>query len=184
MLSMHRLLFIREFLRHWREVGSITPSSDHLNTGIAELVSLPHTQLGIELGAGLGGTTKELLIRLPPGARLYAFEINPAFSKVLRNFNNTQLNVICDDVLSMLSYMKPCSADYVASGIPLATLSLPAREKLLHLIFEVLKPGGVYVQFQYSLMSRNYIEKIFDKVETQFIPLNIPPAFIFIVKKR
>jgi phospholipid N-methyltransferase len=48
---------------------------------------------------------------------------------------------------------------------------------------EVLKPEGVYVQFQYALKSKKLMEKHFSKVSISFTPFNLPPAFVYACRK-
>ena len=49
---MDQVIFFREFLKNWREVGSITPSSRFLVEKMIECVDFDGTRTIVELGAG------------------------------------------------------------------------------------------------------------------------------------
>ena len=68
----------------------------------------------------------------------------------------------------------------MVSSLPLTLFDRSDREQLIKELKNVLKPMGSYIQFQYSLSLKKSIQKVFeDKVEIDFTPLNIPPAFIY-----
>lgn len=41
-----------------------------------------------------------------------------------------------------------------------------------------------FVAFQYSLQMKNMLNNYFDKVTIDFVPLNMPPAFVYYCEKH
>ena len=74
-------------------------------------------------------------------------------------------------------------ADYIVSGIPLGNLG---RERTLALIDQVvrsLRVGGMYIQFQYSLVDRKKIRQRFSSLHTVPVFLNFPPAVVYYARR-
>ena len=44
---------------------------------------------------------------------------------------------------------------------------------------KVLRPGGLFIQYHYSLFLKKVYQEVFKNVEIDFVALNIPPAFVF-----
>jgi phospholipid N-methyltransferase len=70
-------------------------------------------------------------------------------------------------------------ADFVVSGIPLGNLPRQQTLALIDKIGRSLREGGMYIQFQYSLMDRRKIRQRFTSVRTVPVPLNFPPAVVY-----
>jgi phospholipid N-methyltransferase len=70
-------------------------------------------------------------------------------------------------------------ADFVLSGIPLGNLPGDRTQALINAISGALGPGGMYVQFQYSLLDRKRIRSRFKSLRTVPVLLNIPPAVVY-----
>jgi len=173
-----------------RQTGAIVPSQRFL---ISKMIApVPKTYSGriIELGAGNGALTLRLAARCPQ-ARILACEINPVLARKTRdNLDragiNSQVEVISDSAEHLLSEMGRCgteAVDYVFSGIPLGNLSGERTQALIDAICAVLRPGGMYIQFQYSLMDRKRIRSRFRLLRTSPVLLNIPPAVVYYAQK-
>ncbi len=74
-------------------------------------------------------------------------------------------------------------ADAIISSLPLMAFPTPTVRKIIAEVKKSLKPGGIYVQFQYGLKSKKLLDKHFDDVSIDFTPLNIPPAFVYRCRK-
>ena len=139
------------------------------------IAPVPETYSGriIELGAGNGALTLRLAARCPE-ARILACEINPALARKTRdNLDRAGINgrveVISDSAEHLLSEMGRRGmekADYVLSGIPLGNLPGERALALIDAISRALRPGGMYIQFQYSLMDRKRIRSRFRILRT------------------
>ncbi len=181
---MEELNFFKEFLKNWRSIGSITPSSKFLVNKMLEAVDFSDAKLVIELGSGSGIITTQLLKKMGSNSKLVAFETSTDFYRDLKKINDSRIEVYNQSALSLEKYFSPESVDYIISGIPLANLSPQDKKNLLISSYKALKSNGRFIQFQYSLESKKDLEKVFDKVNVDFTPLNIPPAFVFSCLKK
>ena len=184
------LHFMCAALVKFRQTGAIVPSQRFL---IEKMIApVPETYAGriIELGAGNGALTLRLAARCPE-ARILACEINPTLARVNRhNLDRAGINgrvqVIPDSAEHLLSEMDrrgQGKADYVLSGIPLGNLRSDRVFAIVDAVSRALVPGGLYIQFQYSLMDRKKIRTRFQAVRTVPVILNVPPAVVYYAQK-
>jgi len=174
----------------FRQTGAIVPSQRFLIHKM--LAPVPETYAGriIELGAGNGALTLQLAARCPE-ARIIACEINPALARKTRdNLDRAGINgrvkVISDSAEHLLSEMDrrgTGKVDYVLSGIPLGNLSGDRALALIDAISRVINRGGLYIQFQYSLVDRKRIRSRFKLLRTVPVLLNIPPAVVYYARR-
>ena len=184
------LQFMGAALVKFRQTGAIVPSQRFLITKM--IAPVPETYSGqiIELGPGNGALTLRLAARCPQ-ARILACEINPALARKTRdNLDRAGINgrvqVISDSAEHLLSEMGRRGmdkADYVLSGIPLGNLPGERVQGLIDAISRALRPGGMYIQFQYSLIDRKRIRSQFRILRTAPVVLNIPPAVVYYAQK-
>jgi phospholipid N-methyltransferase len=73
--------------------------------------------------------------------------------------------------------------DYVLSGIPLGALPGERAQALIDAISQVIKRGGLYIQFQYSLIDRKRVRSRFKILRTVPVLLNIPPAVVYYAQR-
>ncbi len=141
----------------------------------------------VELGAGQGVFTRELLSRLPADGRLIVFELNHAFAQHLRKIlTDSRVTIIEDDALHLNEHLKKIqmpAVDYVISGLPIGNFKYPLRHGILLEIKTALNETGRYVQFQYFLASLRHIKRLFDTRIVGYEIRNMPPAFIYVCKK-
>jgi phospholipid N-methyltransferase len=178
------LAFLKAALKNIKQTGSILESSGYLSHKMIQTMDFENKLHIVELGAGTGAITKLLLRKMNEGSSLTAFEINPSlFTKLQQNTDN-RLKGVNDDVCCIDEYCEPQSVDYIVSGLPLA--NIPAKKKLsiLSACYTVLKPGGSYIQFQYSTNDFKLLSQLFSRVDSSFTIRNLPPAFIYYAHKR
>lgn len=87
-----------------------------------------------------------------------------------------------DEALKLQEYMSKAGigkADAIISGLPFANFPAELRTGILDEVQSALAPGGLFITFQYSLQLKAELQTRFQRVETTFTPLNIPPAFIY-----
>jgi phospholipid N-methyltransferase len=95
---------------------------------------------------------------------------------------NGRVQVIPDSAEHLLSEMGRRGmdkVDFVLSGIPLGNIPGEPALALIQAISGALGPGGMYIQFQYSLLDRKRIRKCFQSLRTVPVLLNIPPAVVY-----
>ena len=73
--------------------------------------------------------------------------------------------------------------DFVLSGIPLGALPGERALALIDAIRRVINPGGMYIQFQYSLLDRKRVRSRFTILRTVPVLLNIPPAVVYYAQR-
>jgi phospholipid N-methyltransferase len=57
------------------------------------------------------------------------------------------------------------------------------KHELLTHIRSVLKPNGLFLQYQYWLSDKKLIQEYFPHMRMNWVPLNIPPSFVYSGKK-
>src|SRR5690606_27005125 len=83
------------------------------------------------------------------------------------------------ELTDVVQTLEEKAVDVVVSSLPFSNFSQEIRAKIAHDIYEVLKPNGLLVAFQYSKQMKATFESLFPKVSISFVPFNIPPAFVF-----
>ena len=178
-----RLLFAREFLKHPILLGSALPSSRFLVNRLLRQVDWSRTRVLVEYGPGVGTFTGSILKRLRPDATLIAIEMNPDFVDYLRREHDDPRLVVVHGsaatVRQVLWKLGLGHADAIISGIPFSTLPRPERERILLESKRALRPGGLFLVYQFTGAVRRDLEQVFGPTERDREPLNILPATIF-----
>lgn len=158
-------------------------SSPHLSRRMTRIINFKKPVQIVELGAGTGSITKHILGQMGKGSALTSFEINSSLFDKLEELDDQRLTKVNDNVLLLPEYVPEQSADYIISGLPLANICAEQKIKILNACRKVLKPGGYYIQFQYSLHDIKLLKEKFLSVSCGFTLLNFPPAFVYYAKK-
>jgi phospholipid N-methyltransferase len=175
-----RLRFLRAFATNPRQVGAILPTSRLAVRDMLDMADVPGASLVVELGAGTGSQTGEILARMGPDARLLAFEIDPRLAKVLQErFDDPRLQVVCDSAESVREHLGEKRADVVVCALPFTSLEPGLRRRLLESLPAALGPDGVALVIQYSPLIQGELRRMFGSVRRRISPLNVPPAFLF-----
>jgi phospholipid N-methyltransferase len=199
-LAPGRIGLGRNLTSYWRfllaalgkqgQTGAIVPSQRFL---IEQMIApVPRNYRGqiLELGAGTGVLTLRLAAKCP-AARILACEINPALaqdiqSKILAAGLAQRVQVICGPAQRLLAAVvqEPGGRpDFIFSGIPLGNQPRDRVMALIDGISRALAEGGLYIQFQYSLIDRKTIKAKFAALRTVPVFLNFPPAFVYYAVK-
>jgi len=169
---MRFLKFAKEFIKNPRQVGAVAESSGFLARTMAEQIG--NDTNVVEFGPGTGAVTKAILRQLPQDGQLTCFEINPKFCEDLKKINDPRLKIVNDDVRN---YSKEVQHyDCILSSLPLGIFDKIQRHKIIAISSRARK----YVQFQYTPFLKPKLKKYFHNVEIKFVPLNLPPAFVYI----
>jgi phospholipid N-methyltransferase len=151
-------------------------------------VDFENASLIVELGAGDGVITKHILSKMRPDAKLLAFEVNPKFCDVMRQqIKDDRLIVIEDSAEQLGKYVKEAGAsevDYVISAIPFVALPKELGYEIVGKCHDYLKDKGKYIQVHYSLITKQLYASIFGNVDVNFVPINVPPAFVLVSEKQ
>ncbi|MGY1705689.1 class I SAM-dependent methyltransferase [Geodermatophilus sp. SYSU D00697] len=175
-----RLRFLRAFVAHPRQVGAVLPTSRAAVRDMLDLGDVPGADLVVELGAGTGVQTGEILARLGADARLVSFEIDPDLARLLEErFDDPRLQVVCDSAEELDVHLGGKRADVVVSALPYTSMAPPLRTRVLDLLPAVLAPGGTVLVIQYSPLMLGELRRRFASVRQRLSPWNVPPAFLF-----
>lgn len=176
------LLFLGKFLRHGTAIASLAPSSPWLSRATVRNVDWDRARVLIELGAGTGPITRELVDRARPETRLIVLERDPDFVRVLRERFDPRpnLEIIEGDVLDLAAMLKDRGidrVDNVISGLPVPSFPKGLQRDLFRNVSQVLDPAGTYNQItELPWVYLRFYRSIFDEVRFAFEPRNIPPA--------
>lgn len=141
----------------------------------------------VELGPGTGVFTHELLKRASKDTRIFVFELNETFYKLLtEKIDDPRVvlyNKSADEIDIIFKEHGVQNVDAVLSSLPLAVIPDHTKKRILLKVYESLRCGGIYVQYQYSLASKKLIKMCFPKMKISFTSINLPPAFIYVGTK-
>jgi phospholipid N-methyltransferase len=175
-----RLRFLRAFAANPRQVGAILPTSRLAVRDMLDMADVPAARLVVELGAGTGVQTGEVLARMGPDARLLALEIDPALVRILEErFDDPRLHVISDSAENLVKHLDGDLADVVVCALPFTSLEPGLRKRILDTLPRALTPGGVALVIQYSPLIQSELRRLFTSVRRRISLLNVPPAFLF-----
>lgn len=179
-----RLTFFYNFLLAPGQVGSITPSSRALAKQMMKPIDWEKANTIVELGAGTGIFTKWIQEMKRPDATLVSFEKETTMRNRLEPlFPNVLFHEDAVDLGRVLSEAGLGKADCIISGLPFANFPQALRDQIMEQVITTLKPGGVFVAFQYSLQMKKQLLSEFDSVSVKMVPFNVPPAFVYVCHK-
>jgi phospholipid N-methyltransferase len=115
-------------------------------------------------------------------------EINETFYENLKTqIKDPRAIIVKGSATDLDLYLKQIDkkeADIIISSLPLAVLPKTLRNRIVLSAKNILKTGGLYVQFQYSLHSIRILKRVFNSVKIKHCTLNIPPAFVYTCTKK
>lgn len=166
-------------------VGALSPSTRFLGEKMVENIDFEKSKLFAELGPGTGVFTDMIIDRLPMDGKLLVFELNDAFyTSLSERISDPRVKVIHDSAENISNYLNEDEKfDAIISSLPLMMFSDELRTTVVKESFNNLKTKGKYVQFQYSLQSKKFLESVFKQVSVRFTMKNFPPAFVYTCQK-
>lgn len=191
------LQFLGQSFKHKATVGAVWPSSKNLARAMVKPVFTD--RYGpirvLEVGAGVGPVTEELVARLAPGDHLDVVELNHDFCETLRRrFDGHDFAPTVYEA-SILEFEARFPYHHIVSGLPLANFPAEMVERIYHKFFDLLLPGGTFVMFEHIGLrnalaaltvgdTRRRVRRIveFEKrlhtleVANEAVPFNVPPA--------
>lgn len=177
---------LRAWLRQPTQVATICPSSPFLTENLSDRDCVREAGRIIELGPGAGGTTEALLAQMLPDARLLAVEKTEAFAEALHTIADPRLRVEISDACELIDLAIQHDfgkADVLISGIPFSSLPKTVAKEIIQSIYEVLRPGGVFIAYQLKSDVKHFARPLFGPPKTELIPMNLPPLQAFVWQK-
>lgn len=163
-------------------VASVTPSSHYTSRRISRKIDFEKAKVVVEYGPGTGILSKAFLSNMHKNTRLLLVETNPQFVEALQQMHEPQIEVVQNDALQIRQVLEQkgnIEADYIISGVPLSFLTQDERYQLIKDAYDVLKPGGKLIIYQFSWTAKEYILTYFADVNSEFEFFNIPPLTIY-----
>ncbi len=180
--------FLRQYITHPRSVGAIAPSGKNLALKTMEPIDFKTAKVIVEYGPGTGSFTKELVRLKSDDTKLILIEQNKEFVKILeREFKDVKnLFIINDSAENTSKILKNHGhkyADYVVSGLPFTTLPKEVSINIFNETNKILDKG-FFITFQYSKVKKKFFESFFAFHDILFVLKNLPPAYVFVLKKN
>lgn len=183
-----RMAFLRGFIAHPEQVGSVVPSSRFLERRLVRAADLAQARTIVELGPGTGGTTRALLAAMRHDARLLAIELSPEFHARLRvNLLDPRLILqlgSAERLLELLQLWRLPAPDVVLSGIPFSTLPAAVAERVAAAVAQCLAPGGRFVAYQVRAQVAKFLTPYLGPPQVAWEWLNVPPLRVYRWVKR
>ncbi len=177
--------FILEWLKSPLVTASVLPSSERLAKRMVKGLNADYAPV-IELGPGTGVFTRQLLACGIPEAALILIELNRTFAQKL-HAKYPQANVI-NGAAEALPRLQLKQAGAVVSGLPFLSMRDKQIDEILRGAFEVMRPGGVFIQFTYGHrcpVKKSILEQHGLIAErNSFVLNNFPPASVYHLRKR
>lgn len=181
--------FLKQYLLHARQTGSLIPSSNTLGFFMSEellLSSELENKVVVELGGGDGVLSIKLarILAHIKGAKLFIVEVNPVFASILRkklaSFPHVEvLEVDACQLKNELLKHGVLKAHYIFSCLPFLSLKKDIRLKILEEIAFLMGKKSVFIMFSYTKLLLKQLKPNFNLQKQKYIFINFPPAYIF-----
>ncbi len=181
-MALNKFDFLIEAIKNWKQSGTITQSSPNLCKEMVSHLDPNNEKIVVEFGAGDGVITKYILEKLPHDGKLFSFEINDALFEQMSNIIDPRLVPIYDSAENLGVHLDKAGItqiDSVISSIPFVVLPTELTISILEEAKKYLKPGALFVQFNYSKILKGVYKSVFHNFTTKYIIMNTPPAFVF-----
>lgn len=179
------LRFLKRFLDSPQAIGSVMPSSPALVKVMLSGVDWSRVDTVAELGGGTGVISGRINSLRRAESRFLCFENDPDMHLQLsRKFRDVLFERDAFTIRQVLEKHQLSGLDCVVSGLPLVNFPRIKRHRLLKDIYTVLNPGGMFVAFQYTRQLQSSLASIYDRTDRQYVWANLPPAFVFVCRKR
>lgn len=180
--------FLKQFFKDRKMVGAVSPSTRFLGEKMLANIDFDKVKGLVELGPGTGIFTDIIMERMRKDAKLLVFELNDEFYEALNaRIDDPRVQIIHDSAENIAKYLpeeEQTTQDAVISSLPLMVFPAELRKAVVDASYNALKPKGTYVQFQYSLQSKKFLESFYESVKITFTIKNFPPAFVYTCKKK
>jgi len=179
-------LFFARWLAAPNKVGALIPASKHLARAMAEQIA-PEAGLVVELGGGTGSVTQALLEAGLPPERLIVLERDPVFYAHLKK-RFPLVKIVRGDATRLRALLAPLGihrVTAVVSSLPLLSMPVHLRQKIVEESFAVLTERGTFIQYTYGAFSPLRRRKCGLKGEVaERVWRNFPPAAVWRFRRR
>ena len=182
-------VFLKSAVANPKEVAYVFPSSPWLVKKVAKVAELDRAMRIIELGPGIGGTTRAILKQMSVDAELVTVEINPKFIEHINNtIDDSRLTISDKGAQNLPEIIKEQGwddVDVIISGIPFTTLPKGLDLAIMDSIHETLKPNGLFLAYQFRDHVSKLAEPLFGPYTFKMVEYkNFPPMRIYTWEKK
>jgi phospholipid N-methyltransferase len=178
-------LMLSKFLERGRVIASFAPSSRWMARANLKGIDFDKAKCIVELGAGTGPITKELLKRAPKTCRKIILELDTDLCRHLRRrFPDAEIvEADAAELDRLLDERGIDKVDHILSGLPLPSIPEEIRDRILEVCARRLSPEGSFRQLTvmpwiYYRMYRRY----FRDVRFRFVFRNLPPGGVYVCR--
>jgi phospholipid N-methyltransferase len=181
-------LMMKAFFRHGRKIASFAPSSRFMARKVADGIDWDQAKCIVELGAGTGPITKEIVKRVRPQTKVLVIELDPTLCGRLKaRFQNvSNLDVVHGDATQfdkLLADRGIHQVDHVLSGLPLPSFPEDLRHSVIKTSARTLATHGTFRQLTVMpLIYYKLYARYFEDVRFRFVPLNLPPGGVYVCR--
>ena len=182
-------LFLRRGVSNPQQICSVMPSSPFVGRAMVRAIANRPAETVVELGAGTGPVTRELLASGIPRDRLVLVELDRRLAAFLRStFSGIEVvNAPAQTLAAVWQRDGRPKVGGVVSTLPLRIFDPETVDAVLRSAFEILAPNGCFVQFTYRFVSpvaQDTIER-FGLVarRSEIVWANLPPASIWVYSR-
>jgi phospholipid N-methyltransferase len=181
-------LMMKAFFQQGRKIASVAPSSRYMARKIIDGIDWDQAKCIVELGAGTGPITAEVVKRVKPHTRLLVVELDPTLCGRLKSrFKDVaNVDVVHGDASQfdkLLAERGLPQVDHVLSGLPLPSFPKQLRNAVLGTSARTLAPHGTFRQLTVMpLIYYRLYTRYFKDVQFRFVPLNLPPGGVYICR--
>ncbi len=173
-------ILLRAWARHPLLVGEIVVTSQATVRFMLDLARSDWAEVpeAIELGAGTGSYTGQILDRLGPHATITAIERDPRLAARVkaRYPDDKRLIVLGEDAGLELERRDPGTVPLMVSALPWTSMQPADRDRLLRLVASRLAPGGELLTIQYTTACDRLFRRFFCDVAHVWSLANVPPG--------
>lgn len=180
------LRFLGRLILQPRTVGAVAPSSRALGRAMAAQIDPKADGPVLELGPGTGVVTAALIERGVAPERLTAVEYNQDFAAMV-TARYPGVRVIAGDAFALGQTLGPQAGTTFAavlSSMPLINFPVAMRVALLEDVLARMPLGAPFVQFSYRLHCPVPPPSGVTVTQAAFILLNLPPARVWVYRRR
>ena len=181
-------LMMKAFLTQGRKIASFAPSSRYMARKIVDGIDWQEAKCIVELGAGTGPITAEIVKRVRPHTKLLVIELDPTLCGRLKSrFQDVaNVDVVHGDATQfdkLLAERGLPQVDHVLSGLPLPSFPEQLRNSVLETSARTLAPHGTFRQLTVMpLIYYRMYARYFNDVQFRFVPLNLPPGGVYVFR--
>ena len=170
--------FPAKFVRNTEAVATLIPTGRFLAAAHCRCITPEQPQVILELGAGTGAITTQIIRRMHRDSQLIAIEIDPDFADVLKR-RCPEATIVLGDVGDLPRHLDALGVEKIDLMVCALALPMLTRETNRGIFSALADKGGDATFVQLTLIPWVYrwiYSGLFHDVDLRIVPLNFPPG--------